>query len=106
ALAAGAFVVLRGAQKAGPTATEAPHEAPPVIQPPPGATEPLSPGSASPSALAQANTPETPPKDGVDIEEVESATHNVSVFYVPSSLQGATASASSAVIWIDDHGGH
>jgi hypothetical protein len=41
----------------------------------------------------------------VDIEEVESATHNVSVFYVPSALKGAAASA-SVVIWIDDHGGH
>jgi len=70
-----------------------------VVQPVPGAS---STGDL-PGALVNAATE-------VDLEEVESAEHRVSVFYVPKAASAVSAggSTSNVVIWIDDHapGGH
>jgi hypothetical protein len=117
ALAAGIALMLRtNGPTPGPVATDVPHETAPVVQPAAsggGASEP------APSAAVAQNDPAPQtapgasepapgdPKNDVDLEEVESQDHHVSVFYVPKSLAGASAHAgASVVVWIDDHGGH
>ena len=49
-----------------------------------------------------------PPGSGVDVEQVESPSHQVSVFYLPAvAAAAANSNASSVVVWIgDDNGGH
>lgn len=68
------------------------------------------------SAVAQASPPNQGTQggagsgtSGVDVEQVESPSHQVSVFYLPavSAAGNANANASSVVVWIgDDNGGH
>jgi hypothetical protein len=59
---------------------------------------PVAPSSATtstPIAVAAAAPPEEP---GIDIDAIESPEHQFSIFYVP----GATAHASSVVVWIGE----
>jgi anti-sigma factor RsiW len=91
ALAAGVMLYNRGE----PRTAMGPDRA----TPPPIATLPATPPapSAPPIEVAAAG--------GVDVEHVESPSHEVSVFYLPAV---AAANASSVVVWIgdDDKGGH
>jgi hypothetical protein len=87
-----------------------------MIAPMPGA-----PAASATPALAQASPPGsgtqpapatpgggTPGTSGVDVEQVESPSHQVSVFYLPAvSAAAANSNASSVVVWIgDDKGAH
>jgi hypothetical protein len=104
ALAAGVALYLRSNEPAsGYVAVDQGHEPSPVVQPAPGTSEP-----PSPAVSVAANAPAPPKSDEVDLEEVESQDHHVSVFYVPKSITGAASAnaGASVVVWIDDHGGH
>ncbi len=96
ALAAGVALYLRSAETAWQSAREHPSLASPGA--PSGRTAP----GAHTSAVAQ----QEPASRGVEVDDIDSPLHHVSVFEIP--LNGATtaamrpARASSVVIWIED----
>ena len=65
-----------------------------VVTPPPPTQSAVTP---TPNELAA----QTPPAEGVDVESVESPSHEVSVFYVPA-MASASSNASSVVVWIQE----
>jgi hypothetical protein len=109
ALAAAAVLVVRRGDTpvVPPVAQTGPVERP-AIGPLPGASPEEAP------ALAQvAPAAGTGDVSGVDVEQVESPSHQVSVFYLPAVAAAAAgssaSSASSVVVWIGDDkvsGGH
>jgi hypothetical protein len=120
ALAAGAMMILRSNEQSKTEVALVGPARPAEIAPLETASRPgtlAAPGTSG--ALAQASpensgtapgAPAAPgsPTSGVDVEQVESPSHQVSVFYLPAVAAAATNSnASSVVVWIgDDNGGH
>jgi hypothetical protein len=111
ALAAGAFLVVHAVSEperplARDTASETKPEG--LTVPAPPETAPLPAASAQVLAQATPSGTPTPSAPGVDVEQVESPSHQVSVFYLPAvSAAASNANASSVVVWIgDDQGGH
>jgi hypothetical protein len=108
ALAAGAMLLLRrdeprpeqALQQVERVESPAPSGAPPEMAPSPSAVAQASPASSGTTAQ--------PDTSGVDVEQVESPSHQVSVFYLPAvAAAAANKNASSVVVWIgDDNGGH
>jgi hypothetical protein len=91
AIAAGVAVVLRSMGR-----SESPSA--PVAS----VTEP------APSALPLVAQPYAQPKEGVEVEEIDSPSRGVSVFEIPLGSAAAAAgqaAPSSVVIWIDDEPG-
>jgi len=113
AMAAAAMLVLRSNQEVEHPVAQGGGRAttPAEIAPPFGSEK------SGTTAVAQASPPNqgTQPvqngqsgTSGVDVEQVESPSHQVSVFYLPAvSAAANNANASSVVVWIgDDNGGH
>lgn len=95
AMAAAAFLFVRAQEAkngAGPTASAQPT-ASQTVSPP----QTLAQGSPTSSGSQAA-----PGTAGVDVEQVESPSHQVSVFYLPAADPAANSNASSVVVWIGE----
>jgi anti-sigma factor RsiW len=119
AMAAAAFFVLRSAPTdvtgdgTGAHATAASSITSPTPQAQhldPGALAQETPGNggANGATNGSPNSGTVGTGSGVDVEQVESPSHQVSVFYLPAvAAAAANSNASSVVVWIgDDNGGH
>jgi anti-sigma factor RsiW len=94
AMAAGWLMFFRTPPAPAPVAVQTPQATAAeqgAAAPPPSAPAPTDPQPATASAEDQGG--------GVDLEQVESPSHEVNIFYVPAV---AAANASSVVVWIGD----
>lgn len=93
AIAAGWFLIVKTGDHADVSAQANPTQAVTLTPPPPTQTT----TTPTPDQLAA----QTPAVEGVDVESVESPSHEVSVFYVPA-MASAGSNASSVVVWIQE----
>ena len=93
AIAAGWFLLVKTGDHSDVSAQANPTQAVTVTPPPPTQTT----ATPTPDQLAA----QAPAAEGVDVESVESPSHEVSVFYVPA-MASASSNASSVVVWIQE----
>ncbi|MGH7280089.1 MAG: anti-sigma factor family protein [Polyangiaceae bacterium] len=93
AVAAGWFLFVKAGADGYDTSAQS-NPPPAVTQPSPSAQTSVTP---TPAELAA----QIPAAGGVDVESVESPSHEVSVFYVPA-MASASSNASSVVVWIQE----
>ena len=92
AIAAGWFLFVRG-QSSGNLNAQA--------NPTPTVTLPAMPSQTAATLTPEQLAAQAPAAEGVDVESVESPSHEVSVFYVPA-MASASSNASSVVVWIQE----